>query len=91
MSDYVNLNENGKQLPQARLADERIRFINGVMASDRTIHHCEVDETNEIPWHRTSPHTSFRIVGAFDDLAASSVFCCRYVTKRLKDLGREVE
>ncbi|KAK5974096.1 hypothetical protein GCK32_016276 [Trichostrongylus colubriformis] len=62
MSDYVNLKENGKPLPQATLANDKIRFINGTMASDKLIQHSEFDETNEIPLHRTSHHTSFRIV-----------------------------
>ncbi|PIO65979.1 Acyl-CoA thioester hydrolase / Bile acid-CoA amino acid N-acetyltransferase [Teladorsagia circumcincta] len=62
LSDYVNIKENGKLIPQGQLADSKIRFINGIMASDRVIRHTTFDETTEIPWHRTSPNTSFRIV-----------------------------
>ncbi|KAK6014048.1 BAAT/acyl-CoA thioester hydrolase protein [Ostertagia ostertagi] len=61
------------------------------MASDKVIRHTTFDETTEIPWHRTSSNTSFRIVSSVDDLVASSVFCGRYITKRLQDLGRDVE
>ncbi|KAK6023707.1 Acyl-CoA thioester hydrolase / Bile acid-CoA amino acid N-acetyltransferase, partial [Ostertagia ostertagi] len=91
LTDYATLKENGKPIPQAQLANDRIRFINGVMASDKMFHYSTFDETSEIPWHRTSPHTSFRIVAAVDDLAAPSLFCGRYVTKKLRDIGRDVE
>ncbi|KAK5976665.1 BAAT/acyl-CoA thioester hydrolase protein [Trichostrongylus colubriformis] len=90
-SDYMSMKESGKPIPQGRLADENIYFINGIMASDKVVRHTVFDETNEIQWHRTSPHTSFRIVASVDDLVASSVFCGRYMTKCLKDAGRDVE
>ncbi|VDO64849.1 unnamed protein product [Heligmosomoides polygyrus] len=89
-SNYANVKENGELLPEAELADNLIYFINGVMASDKTMLHAKFDSSIEIPWHRMPPSTSFRIASV-DDLVAPSVFSGRYMAKNLKANGCDVE
>ncbi|KAK6728120.1 hypothetical protein RB195_005647 [Necator americanus] len=90
-NDYVNLLENGKLLPHTVLPVQYAYFVNGIAATDKIIQHVEVNDIAEIPWHRIPETTSFRLVASVDDLVSSSVFCSRYVSKRLVETEHNVE
>ncbi|KHJ76783.1 BAAT/acyl-CoA thioester hydrolase protein [Oesophagostomum dentatum] len=75
-SDYINIKENGKLLPQPDLfvskfvnsfreADRYHYFINRIVVTDKVIQHAAVSEETEIPWHRIPKSTSFRLVVCF--------------------------